>query len=259
MIELNGKTTGFFVEVEDNNSTKKYITTSSGIRLFDNLEIAKTTANRFVNDQKFTYHIRLEDQDIPLADTQYIGNGVYQAADDDGNLIDIKELRRYTTTSLGYLIFRNGDKCRVAKEDGFTAQRDLMKVIKWAFEVILLNNTDCCGITKLKKKRGEFVASIRGTTSKIHVVRVNRLMEINQERKEQDMHAFPFRKEVDKYLCFYIYTTKDISESKNLRGESRTKEVLNTFVNLISTEFKEIPFKYEPMETARFVQLSEED
>ena len=258
MIELNGKTTGFFVEVEDNN-TKKYITTSSGIRIFDNLEIAKVTANRFVTDQKFSYHIRLEDQDIPLADTQYIGDGVYQAVDKDGNLIDIKELRRYTTTSLGYLIFRNGDKLRIAKEEGFAAQKDLMKVIKWAFEVILLNNTNCCGITKLKKRRGEFVASIRGTSSKIHVLRVNRLMELNQERKEAGLHAFPFRKEVDKYCCFYIYTTKDISESKNLRGESRTKEVLNTFIDLISTEFKEIPFKYEAMETSRFVQLSEED
>ena len=261
-IELNGSSTGFVVEVVGGTGTNKYILASGKPRIFDNLEVARITANRYCTNKKFCYHIKVDQNNmIPLEQFQKLESGEYQTVIDD-TILTVKEKRSYCTTGFGYLVFNDGDSRRIEdKDEGFKIQKELFReCINWVTPILLLQQTDSCGISKIKRKNGEVILDVNGTTGKVHICFINKMMSQNQQRKEEGLRVLPFDKSLDKYTCFYVYSTKDMSESKNLRGNEHINEVINTIVKLIQEEFaNKYPLKYKKLESDRYVVLEEEE
>ena len=245
-VQLDGKTTGFIVEILD--SKERYLKTSTGIRIFDNLQIAKITANTYVKDSKFIYHIKCDNgKIIPMDNTQYMGNGKYQAVVDN-ELIEIVEKRNYSTVEFKYLVFANGDTERTPKEKGPQCYKELYKLLKYCVELELVEDDPENKVTRIKRRRGEFILYLKGTTTQIHIMGISNMMDMNQNRKKNgNQKVFPFMKEMDKFRCFYLYTCKDWSESKRLEGDQRAKNVINRIMERLTQETKEyddIPFKF---------------
>ena len=197
---------------------------------------------------------------INLDDCQYIGEGKYQAVIND-TVETIVEKRRFAASHLGYIIFDNGDTARVNKADGPKIRNDMRKIIKWALEVLTVCYTGCCGISRVKKDKGQFIAQVKGTTARIHIECISKMMDLNQERKEAGLRVFPYDKNLDKYICFYVYATKDMSESRKLRADERVDEIINEFVRIINDEFPDHTIKYQPIKEYinRYITVDEED
>ena len=256
-VKLDGKTTGFIVEIVGNR--ERYLKTSTGIRIFDNLQIAKITANTYVKDSKFNYHIKCDNgKIIPMDYTQYMGNGKYQAVVDD-ELIEIVEKRNYSTVEFKYLVFANGDTERTPKEQGPKCNKELYKLLKYCLEMELIEDDPDNKVTRIKRRRGEFILYLKGTTTQIHIMTISNMMEMNQQRKEKGkLKVFPFMKEMDKFKCFYLYTCKDWSESKRLEGDSHAKKVIDRIMKRLVEETKEydnIPFKYVDLTGRGYILL----
>ena len=260
-VKLNGKTTGFIVEIVGRRD--HYLKTSTGIRIFDNLRIAKITAHAYIKNAKFRYHIKYEDGFVSLDDTQYMGNGKYQAVTAYGEIIEIVEKRVYSSVLFKYLVFANGDTERTPKDKGIQCNRELTKLLKYCINLELLEDDPDAKVTRVKKDKGEFILYLKGTTSQIHIMSISTMMDKNQLRKKEGkIGVLPFKKEMDKFKCFYLYTCKDCSESKRLDGDDKTNKVIERILHRLDEETKEydnIPFKSVNVDHEGYLLLEGED
>lgn len=233
-IQLDGTISGIIVQV-NNDGKVHYISSKNGCaRLFNNLEIAKFMANSITGGEKVALYIRTKELgDINISRCRYIKKTrEFQFIDlDNYTVYNIKEKRTHNLDNLAYLIFDNGDTVRISKEIGPQRQRELIENIRYVCSIILGQKK---GITLVEKKRKELIIHISGTTTKVHIMYNSKVMDINQYKSQiPGVKRIPFLKEMDKFTTFYILSSKDVNESKQIEGEAKAAEVISIIIEYL--------------------------
>jgi len=233
---LDGRTTGIAVKVTYKN-TKKHrfiVTKENKIRLFDNLEVAKTVAKTVTGiESKIDYYISVNDKMYPL-DKIYKVHGVYKIIDKDTQtIISVKEKTEYKASKFGYIVFEDGDTTRCEKKYGHERNDQLMNSIAAAIELAFIENRDEFGVAYTESYNSEFVIHLRNCTGAIHICTNGNLMDINQCRKEEGLKVFPFSKNMDKFTTFYTYISRDASEPSRVNSEEKALKLLDRLLTRI--------------------------
>ena len=84
------------------------------------------------------------------------------------------------------------------------------------------------------------------------------LMTLNQDRRELGLRCLPFIKQMDRYLTFYVYTTKDVSESDKIKAKDKTDIILNDgIISILEHDHNDAEIKYVPVEYSGFIELED--
>jgi hypothetical protein len=256
IVKLDGEINGVIVKVADSN---KYIIGKDKMpRLFNNLAVAKVIARSIIPDTRFEYFFKLGDIVVSLDDCQQLRDKTWSYFK-NGHHMKIKEYHMNKTMNLGYICFEDGDTERCDKDYGYTRQHELMNYIGDVLVNILYCKGDKYAITSIKRIHKEFIVSIKGTTSKIHILYNSKLMDFNQSRKAIDAKCLPFRKEMDKYLTFYLYATKDCSESLRLEAEDKVSTIIEYIMEDLDYNHEDICPKYISVNSGnRYIEIEED-
>ena len=136
-VNLNGYEDGIIVEVVKDHGNNTFINSKDNyVRKFKNLEIAKMTAKSIVGKlAKLKYYFVIGDKQFPLSYAQKVKDH-WEIIDNEVKYI-IKENKNYTITSIGYLVFDNGDIIKRDKEEGYKRKKELFNYIKYAASYVL--------------------------------------------------------------------------------------------------------------------------
>lgn len=222
MIELDGIKNGIAILVKYTNNPKpKYIMTrENGIRLFNNLKVAKAVARTVKGiEPKIEYHIVVDGKVYPISKCRKY-HGRYKIIDTETNeIITVAEKLSYKASNFSYIVCDNGDTVRCDKKYGSRRVHDLFDDIAGAVELCVIGNLGEFGISTVDRYKSEIVVHLRNCTASVHICTNSNLMDINQCRKEEGDKVFPFSKNMDKYTTFYTYISKDVSEPTRINSE----------------------------------------
>lgn len=253
IIALDGDANGIAVKIVNSEGKGNFLYCNKDgnrkqVRLFPNLAVAKVITKSIVSDYiRLEYFFVVGNKTMSFDRAQKIGNS-YQVYDNDTRYI-ITEDKTAKTIKLGYLVFENGDQIRIDKKLGNKKQKELLKRIRDVATSILCEN-DQDGIVNIYNKSNEYVIALKNYTAKIHILTNSKLMDINQARKEENKHCFPFKKEMDKFTTFYVYATKDMIEPIRLDTEKSVDTVLDYIVSDLNM------YQSETDPEVRFVPVS---
>lgn len=255
-VNIDGQTSGILVKIKSNSKKPNYIMgKDKKPRLFYNLEVAKLISSNMINDAEFEYFIRVGKITISIDDCQRFDK-IWQFVH-EGTLYIVKEYHLRKTTSLGYICFENGATQRCDKQYGNKRQFELMRIIRDILTGILCEKGEF-GITSIKKHSKEYVVQVRGTTGKIHILHNCRLMDINQAKRANGEKCLPFRKEMDKFLTFYVYTDKDVSEPIKNDAEGKLDTILKYIICDLQDYYKDLNAEYVSVDYSGYIELMEE-
>lgn len=227
---LDGTTTGIAVKVTYTNTKKRrfIITKENKIRLFDNLEVAKSVAKTVTGiESKIEYFFSINDTMYPL-EKAYKVHGIYKIVDTENQeLISIIEKKECKASKFRYIVFEDGDTIRCEKKYGHERNDQLMNSIAAAIELAFIENRNEFGIAYTESYKSEFVIHLRDCTGAIHICTNANLMDVNQCRKEEGLKVFPFTKNMDKFTTFYTYISRDASEPARVNSEEKALKLLD--------------------------------
>lgn len=266
-IKFDGETSGIAVQITNANGNKKRfisaILDKSKPRLFNNLEVARIMANANFEEGLFKYWISfdgVEDHMIPINKCRYIeGSHIFQYIDLDAKIIyNFIENRKHKLSNLGYLIFDNGDEVKNDKESGMIRQKELINYVADVASGLLGEKWDDYGITLIESPYKELVLHIKSTTTKIHIAYNSKIMDINQEKGlTPGVKRIPFMKNMDKYLTFYVFASKDVQEARKLDGEGKAKAIIDSIVNDLKDFYPSSLPKFERIDFNGFLDLED--
>lgn len=263
-VNFDGKQIGIIVQITNANGTKpKFITLEGRPRLFNNLEVAKIMAPVIVDEGEFDYWILYDNNMSNIINInsckQDKRRHVYQYIDiNNGVVYNFVEKRTHKLSNFGYLVFDNGDKVRTEKSIGIKRQIELLNMIKEISSYLLSEKWDDYGISLIETKYKEIVIHIKSTTTKIHIVFNSRLMDINQRKSEvEGTKRIPFLKNMDKFVTFYIFASKDVGEGKRIGGEDKARYIIDNIVNDLSKYYPEANPKLERIDFNGFIDLED--
>ena len=234
-------------------------------RLFNNLEIAKIMANANFEEGLFKYWIMFdgnEENMIPIEKCRYIKDShTFQYIDNSTNHIyNFVENRKHKLSNLGYLIFDDGDVTKNDRETGLIRQKELNSYIIDVVNGLFgeKNKWGDFGITLIETPHKEIVLHIKNTTTKIHIASNSRIMDINMEKGlTPGVKRIPFKRNMDKYLTFYIFASKDIQEAKRLDGESKAKMIIDSILKDLQYYYPDSLPKFEEIHFTGFLDLED--
>lgn len=259
MIEFNGTTNGIAIMITYSNTKKRRFLTDKEkkIRLFNNLKVARTVAHTITNIDKTEYYIILGDKQYPLSSAYKHGES-YRLLDKETNeIIVVREKLEYRGSDFCYIVFENGDTDRCDKKYGYKRTNELFTAIAQSIEMAFIDNFDEYGIEYTDKYKGEFVIHLRGCTGAIHISTNSNLMDINQCRKDEGEKVFPFNKDMDKFLTFYTYISRDVSEPLRFKSEEKCKKQLQRIVELLQYMYPEAYPKLVSINYKNFICFDE--
>ena len=259
MIYLDGTKNGIAVKVTYTDSKKHrfIVTKENKIRLFDNLRVAKAVAKTVAGiEPKIEYFIFVNEKMYPLNQV-YKSHEVYKIIDKESNeIINVREKMEYKASNFSYLVFENGDTVRCEKKYGYDRTNELFNEIAGAIELAFIDNFAEFGIEYTESYRSEFVIRLRNCTGAIHICTNSNLMDINQCRKEEGEKVFPFIKNMDKFLTFYVYISRDSSEPIRVNSEERALKLLNRIVEHLYTIDAEAEAKVVKVDSKGYICYS---
>ena len=277
VVKLNGKTTGIAAKVTyKNNGKKRFILTKeNNIRLFDNVDVARTVAKTVKGIEPYIeYFIVLSDEKMfsinscrkirggykvydPENETMVSVKGGYNVYDKETNsILFIEEKHERKVINFNYLVFEHGDTNRTEKKYGYKRMYALYNLILQAIQDSTMSN-DEFGISKVEAYNNEIIAHIKGCTSKIHINSNSLLMDINQARKEIGENVFPFVKEMDKFTTFYVYISRDVTEPIRIESENKALDQLNKIVEIINCIDETLCAEVVPVNCKCYILLEE--
>ena len=255
IIQLDGVTTGIAVALATNK--KKFIKYKDKIRLFKNLNLAKTSCRDLASGDRLTYYVVKEDGvKIPLSSCYRTKHSF--------EYIDTKEDTRYifrdettlTATGLGYLIFEDGDIIRCDKKYGFRRQKELMNYIIDMASIMLSNNDKIISVEK--KNYNHAILTMKNSTGQIHIVFNSKLMDINQGRKERGERSIPYIKKMDKFTTLYFYCIKDAFEPSRINSKGIMNDTIYQILDMLCENVPETSPKIQEIEFNGYVNIAEE-
>lgn len=264
-IKFDGKKSGIVVQIKNaNGSRPKYIVLDRKIKIFNNLDVAKISAKELNEDGVFSYWISNDGVLININQCRYDKDThTFQYIDNGSKTIyNFKELRTRKVSNLGYLIFDNGDKERISNNTPWKRQNELLSYITDVVSRLFGEKLKDTGISNIDIRKKEIVLSIRSTTTKIHIVTNSLLMDINQERtiqreKDPRIKRIPFIKTMDKYLTFYIFSTRDLCESKRVEGDEKASYIIKNIISDLAELYPEADPRYEKVNYDGFISMEE--
>lgn len=186
---------------------------------------------------------------IPIDKLEYIG-GNYEYIG-DGTAQERKAIYVFTPANVetvvntGYFVFEHGDSKFVDKEYGKVRSNQLYNMIKEALNYILMENEKNYTITNIVRDENKHLSvSIKGSTYKLKVCFCSQLMNINQARKEDGNRCLPFFKNMDKFVTFYVYITKDSKEDETYNNYISANRIRSKIVDYIKEYYPETEMKY---------------
>ena len=259
MIELNGTTNGIAIMITYSNTKKcRFLTDKEKkTRLFNNFKVAKTVAHTITNIDKVEYYIILGDNQYPLS-SAYKHGETYNLVDKETNeIIVVREKLEYRGSDFCYIVFENGDTRRCDKKYGYNRTNELFTAIAQSIEMAFVDNFDEYGIEYTDKYKGEFVIHLRGCSGAIHISTNSNLMDVNQYRKEDGEKVFPFSKDMDKFLTFYTYISRDTSEPLRFKSEEKCKKQLQRLIEHLQEMYPETEPKLVNINYKSFICFNE--
>ena len=216
-----------------------------GPRVFNNFDVAKVMCNNIliptVSYKKYyiqipSLGIRKSVNDCQRFDDHYdffFNNELHQVVE--------KNTRK--AFMMGYLIFEDADQTRLDNMSGVSKLDDLKEKIVEAAEDVFQKGSY---IRDFDVRRREICIGITGSTTKIHIFNVSKIMDINQDRRSNGLRCFPYRKILDKYRSFYVMVEKDSSESRKTKSAEKANEVVNSIIERLRAQ--EIEVRYDIIE-----------
>lgn len=266
---LDGVSNGVLVKLINPKTNRfDYATRKNGEpRLFKNFKIAKLNADFYFKNYKHRYIFKIGDKYISFNDCISINNSYQYIDNNDGIRYIITEEKEYKIIYDGYIVFEDGDTKRTDKKNGFKKQKELMLYITDICGRILRNSSDSLWeknifISSIKKKENfkysEIIVSLGNSTAKIHIMNNSRLMDINQERKEQNLRAIPFLKNMDKFTTMSIFVTKDYLDPINNNSEEKADTIINELIDTLNDNMPELKTKLVNVEFTGYVNIMED-
>ena len=255
-VNIDGQKSGILVKIKNDSKKPNYIVgKDKKPRLFYNLEVAKLISTTAIPNASFEYFICVGKIIVPIDNCQRFDN-VWQFIYNE-KLYIVKEYNLRKTTSLGYICFENGATQRCDKKYGSDRQFELMKIIRDVLSGIICEKGEY-GITSIKKHSKEYIVQVRGTTGKIHILHNCKLMDINQAKRAKSEKCLPFRKEMDKFTTFYVYTDKDISEPLRNDAEGKLSTILQYIVDDLQSYYSDLNPEYVPVNYSGYIEFTED-
>lgn len=254
--EMDGETVGIIVK---NKNTKKYITGKDrNIRVFNNLDVAVYSAPVIIKDSDpsdFEYFVKInKDIVVSIQYCQRVDNTWQFFV--DHKLYVVTEKRLNKTNYMGYIAFENGQETHCDKEYGFKRQKELFNMLRDEFTGLVLEKNSM--VRKIHRIGGkEYVLHLKGTTEKIHIMCLSKLMDTNQKRREENKLCFKFIKDMDKFLSFYIYCDKDISETSKLEGEAKAQRIIDYIIQDMKYFYPELNTVSIPVTNANPIEIED--
>lgn len=262
MIFLDGTVNGIAVKVNylDTQKSMYLLTKEKQIRLFDNLEVAKTVARTVSNiSPNIEYTIVIGNKQYPIVNSYKLGKGIYKIIDKETHkLITVKEKFNYKASNFCYIACENGENERCDREYGYKRSKELFRIIGCAIELVFVENNDEYGIQYVETYKGsEYIVHLRNNTSCIHIYTNYNLMSLNQSRKEAGEKVFPFIKSIDKFLTFYTYISKDLSEPTRINSDEKAQIILESIIDKINYIDSDIDAKIVKVDKKGYIIFSE--
>lgn len=261
IVELNGTTNGIAIMVNYlNNKKPKFICTKDNkVRLFNNLSVAKTVAKTVTGiERKIKYFIVLGDKMYPVEDSYKSNSGRYKIVDTESNqIITVAEKIDFKATNFSYIVFENGDTIRCDKKYGYNRSSELFEALIGSIQMVFIENQTEYGIDHIEVFKSEIVVKLKNCTAAIHIHTNSNIMDLNQIRKEEKEKVFPFVKEMDKFLTFYCYISRDISEPLRIKSEQKALEQLKLIVDKVAELYPETPVKLSNIEYSSYIYFTE--
>ena len=249
-VQLDGERNGIACLISYLNSGKKrFLGLNQGhkqgekdfsVRLFSNMEIAKTIISTMNHIEKFVQYYFFIDGKSYSMDQAHKIHRKWMIIDND-NILYITEKKVEKGYKFGYLVFEDGDKNHCDKQYGYQRQKELSKLIYDELKefVITLNFQDI-GVNSVNRFKNNNIVNLRNCTGKLNIYTNQYLMDTNQSRKENGQKVFPFIKGMDKYLTFYIIFSKDITEPIRIDSEECADFVLTQLELVIKDKYPDL-------------------
>lgn len=263
IINFDGEKSGIIVQIKNaNGNIQKFITLNGKPRIFNNLEVAKIMSNVILNGGTFTYWILYDGMKniININKCRYIDRTrTFQYIDEvNGIVYNFNEKRTHKVSNLNYLIFDDGDTVRVDKEYGIERQKELIGFVADVASRLLGEKRKQNAISLLELRRKELIVHIKGTTAKIHVTYNSKLMSINQKKSlTPGVRRIPFLKEMDKFVTFYVFVSKDIGEGRRVGGEEMADAVIQDIIRDLQTYYDDCKPKIHHIDYNGFLDLED--
>ena len=255
VIVLDGKTNGFMIHLKDR---KTFMMTKNGnSRLFKNLELARTFCS--VIYKKFSpsdYKIFLY-VDGKTIDFDYVSklDDHYEFFTLSGKYY-VFESVEHRVSNLGYFVFENGDKERCDQKYGQKRSKEIYRDIKSVLSKICrLINIDPSVQSITKNEKGHLTLNLKNSTGKISFCYNSEIMDLNQERKENNIRCLPYDKAMDKYLTIYSYATVDSSEPEGFGSKEKINKMIEFITDYLRDSFPETDPHFVPVEFKGIITL----
>lgn len=271
-VNLDGEKNGIIMKVSNKTSGKNgfkrknnYVCHRDGnIKLFSNFDIVKLNKILYYNNCNVEYLFSIDKKTIPFYKCTKFEDGYHYIDLEENTRYIIHEKKEYKIIRNGYLVFEDGDINRCDKKYGFKRRKELMLYISDMVKSILKNENDILrkkniGITKINKiNDSELILSVYRSTAKIHILTNSRLMDMNQERKLNNIRAIPFSKNMDKFTTMYVYADKDYFDPINNNAEEKVELIINAIVDQLVEEIPELKTKFVGIEFTGYVNVMED-
>lgn len=254
MIKLDGAKSGIAVE-SITESGRKFVKYKNEIRLFKNLELAKVTCRDIVGGYRCRYYIIHEGKKI-LMSKCYCTEHSYHYIDQENQIRYIfMDDVTYKATTIGYLVFEDGDTVRCDKKYGFKRQKQLMNYVADMLSMIVCDNGVIDRIERTANS--DIIVHVKNTTGRIHILSNSRLMDINQERKLQELRCIPFLKEMDKFTTLYLYAMKNMYEPLRIETDDILNGLIDQIVDLLKENIPETLPKFIEVEYSGYINMED--
>ena len=262
-IKFDGENSGIIAQIKNVNGNKiRFITLNNKPRLFNNIDVARIMAGVIMEDNSFSYWIYTGSMKniININKCKYNKRRhTFQYIDMENKVIyNFIEERKHRLSNLGYLVFDEGDVKRTDKEIGVLRQKELVGYIADIASGLLGEKWEDYGVSLIEVKRKEVVLHIKSTTTKIHIASNSKIMDINQAKGlTPGVKRIPFIKSMDKFVTFYVFSSKDIGEGKRVGGDEKAKYIIDCIVNDLKRYYPESNPKLERIDYTGFLDLED--
>lgn len=262
-VKLDGQTNGFALWLFSSNEEDKFCKDNRGkIKLFKNLDLARSwVANNFGIVNPYSYKVWImcgnPEIEIDFEDCEKIF-GYYEYIFEDTKYF-IEEEKIDKVTKLGYIVFENGDEEKTDKAYGKKRSKELFNNVKTVIYDLAKYPNWSPAIGSVGKYNGHLVVKLANCTGKIHIMFISQLMDFNVLRKENEKRCLPFEPNKDKYLCLYIYLSKDVSDPVNFGIEDKLNKVEELIIDYLKDYYPESNPRYIGVEFKGTILIEEED
>lgn len=213
---------------------------SDTVMKFANIEIAKLTCRRMMNNNSSALEFRvvIGGKEYNMNQAQKV-NGLYQLYDSEAGIkYYIEEFTNHAIERIGYLSIENGIEDRCDRSYGIPRSKELFAAIESGlYNNLLINHGD--SVSKVDKiSRKEFIVYVKGSTARIHILANSKIMDINQERAKNGQRCIPYIKKVDKFITAFIFVTKDKMEKDFIDTTGKVDNIIQFLVDHISDSFE---------------------